>query len=74
MLSGIVLRNKETTVFEATRTAVVAIPIPIPFFTEVLTAKTGHIPKSIIKTGFSFTRPFVNSLNKPLNFIQPRFI
>ena len=40
---------------------IVARPMPIPFFAEVVTASVGHIPRSVTSVGFCFMIPFVNS-------------
>ena len=36
---------------------IVARPMPMPFFAEVVTASVGHIPSIMTKVGFSFMIP-----------------
>jgi hypothetical protein len=48
--------------FEKTNTAVVASPIDIPLNALDVVPKVGHIPKRRTNVGFSFTRPFINTL------------
>ena len=55
--SGIILRTREITILEMTRTAIVEAPMPMAFVTDVVTARAGHIPSIMIKTGFSLTIP-----------------
>ena len=54
---GITLRRSEMIKFDIMRTAMVATPIPRPFFALVVTARVGHIPSIRTKTGFSLTIP-----------------
>jgi hypothetical protein len=60
-LLGITLRNNETSMFDPTSTAVVAIPMPIPFSTDLVTANVGHNPSTNRNGGISFQSPLVNS-------------
>ena len=58
---GMTPLSRDMTRFEHTSTKVVASPIPMAFEAIVVTARVGHIPKSITSTGFSLSRPFKNS-------------
>ena len=60
--SGMILRIAEMAIFEQIRTIVAAIPIPIPFTTEVEVASVGQVPRTSLRTGFSLRKPFVSSL------------
>ena len=60
-LVGISLRNRATTMFEQTSTKVVASPMPRPLKALVVTASTGHMPSSSLKTAFSRQMPLLKS-------------
>ena len=46
-----------------------ANPIPIPFLAVVVTARAGQVPRINRSTGFSFSRPLLNSCIKVLCFV-----
>ena len=52
-----IFRSREIIRLEAVRMTIVARPMPIPFFAEVVTASVGHIPSIMTKVGFSFMIP-----------------
>jgi hypothetical protein len=58
---GMYLLNRETNRLENRSTKVVARPMPMPLMPEVVTASTGHSPKTSLKGGMVFHRPLVNS-------------
>ena len=62
-LSGISLWSAEITMFEHTRTAVAASPMPRPVSTEVEVASVGQVPMTSTRTGFSLIKPLVRMLN-----------
>ena len=61
IISGIILRNNDIIMLDATRTNVVAIPIPTPFVAEVVTASVGHAPKTNRNSGISSHNPLTKS-------------
>ncbi len=58
-LSGIMFLKIETTIFDITRTNVVANPIPRPLIAVVVTPSVGQSPRSRTNTGLSLIKPFV---------------
>jgi len=58
---GIMFRSNETSIFEHTRTKTTAIPIPSPFSTDLVTARTGQRPNTSLNGGISSHKPLTNS-------------
>src|SRR5210317_81118 len=59
--AGITLRRDDTTIFEQTRTKVVASPIPRPFSALVVTARAGQRPSSSRNTALFCHKALSNS-------------
>ena len=56
-LSGMTLRSAEMTMFEQSRTAVAASPMPRAFEMLVEVASVGQVPRTSTSTGFSLMMP-----------------
>ena len=54
---GMTRRRSDTTTPEHTSTKVVAMPMPKPLVTAVVTASVGHRPSIWRRAGFSSSRP-----------------
>lgn len=71
---GMMRRSADTRTVEQVITTMTAIPIAAAFFKPVVTASVGHSPNASTKTGFSSTRPFVNSFVIDLSGIVTVFL
>jgi len=60
-LAGMTFLSRLTRILEQSSTKVVANPMPMPFFMEVVTPSTGQSPRTSRNGGTSFQRPLVNS-------------
>src|SRR3990167_1464082 len=61
---GTIFLMADTVIFAHNRTNNVARPIAMPFITELVTARAGHVPRTSLKGGISCQSPFLNSCQR----------